>query len=68
MGFGITSRRGLILAEPLMRRTLEIDEKSYGPDHPKVARDPEQPGATVAGYQSAPGGKATLPASAANPR
>jgi hypothetical protein len=21
--------------EPLMRRALEIDEKSYGPDHPK---------------------------------
>ena len=26
-------------AEPLMRRALEIDEKSYGPDHPDVARD-----------------------------
>ena len=24
-------------AEPLMRRALAIDEKSYGPDHPKVA-------------------------------
>jgi Tfp pilus assembly protein PilF len=24
-------------AEPLMRRALEIDEKSYGPEHPKVA-------------------------------
>jgi hypothetical protein len=24
-------------AEPLMRRALEIDEKSYGPDHPNVA-------------------------------
>jgi hypothetical protein len=23
--------------EPLMRRALTIDEKSYGPDHPKVA-------------------------------
>ena len=22
-----------------MRRTLAIDEKSYGPDHPNVARD-----------------------------
>ena len=22
-----------------MRRALEIDEKSYGPEHPKVARD-----------------------------
>ncbi|MCA8902441.1 MAG: tetratricopeptide repeat protein, partial [Hyphomonas sp.] len=24
-------------AEPLMRRALDIDEKSYGPDHPRVA-------------------------------
>ena len=26
-------------AEPLMRRALAIDEKSYGPEHPDVARD-----------------------------
>jgi tetratricopeptide (TPR) repeat protein len=26
-------------AEPLMRRALAIDEKSYGPEHPKVAID-----------------------------
>jgi hypothetical protein len=26
-------------AEPLMRRALEIDEKSYGPDRPDVAID-----------------------------
>ena len=26
-------------AEPLMRRALEIDEQSYGQDHPRVARD-----------------------------
>ena len=26
-------------AEPLMRRTLAIDERSLGPDHPSVARD-----------------------------
>ena len=26
-------------AEPLMRRALAIDEKSYGPDHPDVAID-----------------------------
>src|SRR5271165_2066441 len=26
-------------AEPLMRRALEIDEKSYGPQHPRVAID-----------------------------
>jgi hypothetical protein len=24
-------------AEPLMRRALEIDERSYGSEHPKVA-------------------------------
>ena len=24
-------------AEPLLRRALAIDEKSFGPDHPKVA-------------------------------
>ncbi len=27
------------LAEPLMHRTLEIDEASLGPDHPDIARD-----------------------------
>ena len=26
-------------AEPLMRRALAIDEKSFGPEHPDVARD-----------------------------
>jgi hypothetical protein len=26
-------------AEPLYRRALTISEKSYGPDHPEVARD-----------------------------
>jgi len=26
-------------AEPLMRRALEIDEHSFGKDHPNVARD-----------------------------
>jgi len=26
-------------AEPLMQRALAIDEASYGPDHPNVARD-----------------------------
>ncbi len=26
-------------AEPLMRRTLAIDEQSYRPEHPDVARD-----------------------------
>jgi tetratricopeptide (TPR) repeat protein len=27
------------LAEPLMKNALEIDEQSFGPDHPDVARD-----------------------------
>ena len=26
-------------AEPLIRRALSVDERSYGPEHPKVARD-----------------------------
>ena len=26
-------------AEPLLRRALVIDEESYGPNHPNVARD-----------------------------
>jgi tetratricopeptide (TPR) repeat protein len=26
-------------AEPLLRRALAIDEQSYGPEHPNVARD-----------------------------
>ena len=26
-----------------MRRALAIDEKSFGPEHPNVARDPQQP-------------------------
>ena len=26
-------------AEPLMRRALTIDEASFGPEHPNVARD-----------------------------
>ncbi|SMF96704.1 Tetratricopeptide repeat-containing protein [Methylomagnum ishizawai] len=29
----------LVEAEPLMRRALAIDEQSYGPEHPDVARD-----------------------------
>ena len=31
-------------AEPLMRRALAIDEKSFGPDHPNVAHQPQQLG------------------------
>jgi hypothetical protein len=26
-------------AEPIMRRALAIDERSFGPGHPRVARD-----------------------------
>ena len=40
-------------AEPLMRRALAIDEKSYGPEHPNVARRPQQPRAIVAGHEPA---------------
>jgi Tetratricopeptide repeat len=29
----------LVEAEPLLRRALAIDEKSHGPEHPKVASD-----------------------------
>ena len=45
-------------AEPLMRRALAIDEKSFGPDHPNVAIAPQQPGAVAAGHQPAGGGRA----------
>ena len=45
-------------AEPLMRRALEIDEKSFGPEHPKVAIRPQQPRAIVSGHEPAGGGRA----------
>jgi hypothetical protein len=35
--FSLISR--LAEAEPLFRRALAIDEKSFGPDHPEVAMD-----------------------------
>ncbi len=35
--FRLTNR--LAEAEPLMRRALAIDEKTFGPDHPNVGRD-----------------------------
>jgi hypothetical protein len=35
----LTATNRLDEAEPLMRRALAIDEKSYGPEHPDVARD-----------------------------
>ncbi len=37
----------------LMRRALAIDEKSFGPEHPNVARRPQQPGHAAAGHQPA---------------
>ena len=36
-------------AEPLFKRSLEIDEKVYGPDHPDVARGLNNLGALLAG-------------------
>ena len=44
-------------AEPLMRRALAIDEKSFGPDHPDVAR-PQQSGAAASGHEPAFRGRA----------
>ena len=40
-------------AEPLMRRALGIDEASYGPEPPRRRPRPQQPGATVAGHETA---------------
>jgi tetratricopeptide (TPR) repeat protein len=37
LGLFLYVRAAYVQAEPLMRRALEIDEKSYGPDHPNVA-------------------------------
>ena len=42
--------------EPLMRRALAIDERSFGPDHPNVAIRPQQPGRVAPGHQ--PSGEA----------
>ena len=38
-GFYLKGRARYAEAEPLYRRALEIDERSYGPDHPDVAID-----------------------------
>ena len=35
------------LAEPLYRRALALQEKTFGPDHPEVALTPEQPGGAI---------------------
>ena len=40
-------------AEPLYRRALAIDEKSFGPDHPNVASRPQQPGRAAPRHQPA---------------
>ena len=40
-------------AEPLYRRALAIDEKSFGPEHPNVASRPQQPGQAAPRHQPA---------------
>jgi tetratricopeptide (TPR) repeat protein len=39
LGLMLRAKADYAQAEPLMRRALAIDEKSYGLDHPEVARD-----------------------------
>jgi hypothetical protein len=39
LGLFLYQRAAYAQAEPLMRRALEIDKKSYGLEHPRVARD-----------------------------
>jgi Tetratricopeptide repeat len=39
LGVLLKETNRLAEAEPLMRRPLAIDEKSFGPEHPDVARD-----------------------------
>ena len=55
-------------AEPLMRRALAIDEKSYGPEHPERRHRPQQPGAVAAGHEPAGGGRAADAAGAGDRR
>ena len=45
-------------AEPLMRRALAIDEKSYGPDHPDVAIAPQQSRGAASGHEPPRRGRA----------
>lgn len=39
LGVLLLAKASYTEAEPLMRQALAIDEASYGPDHPRVARD-----------------------------
>ncbi len=39
LGVYLAARCQFLEAEPLLRRALAVDEASYGPDHPTVARD-----------------------------
>ena len=45
-------------AEPLMRRALAIDEKSFGPDHPNVATDLNNLATAASGHEPARRGRA----------
>jgi hypothetical protein len=45
-------------AEPLMRRALEIDERSYGPGAPQRRHPPQQPRAIAPSHQPAGRGRA----------
>ena len=54
-------------AEPLMRRALAIDEKSYGPDHPERRHPPQQPGVAAPRHEPASGGRAADAAGAGDP-
>ena len=47
-------------AEPLMRRALAIDEKSYSPDHPEVANRLQQSRASAQGHEPPRRGGAAL--------
>jgi tetratricopeptide (TPR) repeat protein len=56
-------------AEPLMRRALEIDEKSYGSGPPEGCDDrPQQPCAVAASHEPSGGGRAADAAGAGDRR
>ncbi len=44
LGLYWQARGQFLSAEPLFRRVLAIDERSYGPDHPNRRHRPQQPG------------------------
>ena len=47
-------------AEPLYRRLWRSTKRRYGPDHPNVAIQPQQPGGAAAGHQPAGRGRAAI--------